>query len=274
MLTKNHWITSNICEKKHSDSFIFDAYLNPYPFKEMSFDEACTYTLQEICKDHKNLYLGLSGGMDSVFILNLFHKNNIEITPIIVAYGNEQEYIHAFRICNELNITPIVLTPNAEQFLKMYHRKIYVPFDGVGYNSTQTLFCAQYVVENGGTLITANHLFGDDNELVSNTAFANITEFDFYTDHVYKECNNIDFLLYTPEIAYASLPKEINIFWGTHKANLYNIQRRPKHKHRYPSALQGALVYLVNKLEKKSYSKNWTKSEIDNIFEGMKNERL
>lgn len=272
MLTKNNWITSNISEKKNNDLFVFDVFLKPYEFKEMSFENACTYTCIEINKHHKNLYLALSGGLDSEFILRTFHKNNIEITPIIVAFGNEEEYIHAFRVCNELNITPIILTSNEEQFLHMYYHKIYEPFDGIGYNATQLLFCARYVVENDGTLITGNHLLGDGDELISNVNFASANEWDFYTDHMYKECNNIDFLLYTPEIAYASLPKHCNTSWATYKSDLYQIKFRSKIRHRYSPALQNTISSLLNNMKRVKYYKTWTKDEISNIFERVKHE--
>lgn len=270
MITKNNWCTSNILEKLNDPLVEFDAYIKPYAFSDMSFDEACEFTCNEIYKHHKNLYLALSGGMDSEFILRTFHKYNIPIQPIIVLCGNEIESKYAFNACDELGVTPIVFTKSEDELFSFFRTHIYDKLGGIGYNCTQMLFTAEYVIQQHGVLITGNHFMGDGYEFSADECYASINEWDFYTDAIFKESHNIDFLLYTPEIVYASMPKH-NVTWCEYKAKLFNVEFRDKIKHSYSDSTREKIMDLLNSLPKRvPYRKNWSRQDFFNAFESVK----
>ena len=77
----------------------------------------------------KDLYLFLSGGLDSEYMVNVFHKLNYKFTPVIARYhgvddnGNELIYndhdnTYAFKICNDLNLTPLVIDFNLKDYIE------------------------------------------------------------------------------------------------------------------------------------------------------------
>ena len=98
MLTKNNWLTTNIYNRLNDPSCDFNIEINPHPFKKMDFQSAVDHTIEEITNKYSNLYLGLSGGYDSDFVMHAFCDRNVSITPIIVRCNNEKENRYAFEI--------------------------------------------------------------------------------------------------------------------------------------------------------------------------------
>lgn len=267
MLTKNNWLSSNISNRLTDPFLDFDVKFNLYPFSEMSFLEASEYTSNEIYKEHKNLYLALSGGMDSEYILRAFHKAHIPICPIIVCCGNEKENVYAYKVCNELNLIPVVINVSEETLLRYFVDHIYLKLKGIGYNTTQVLFAAEYARENKGVLITGNHFIGDGDEMISEEIYASSNEWDFYTD-VFN-CTNIDFFLYTPEIAYSMMPDEYTK-WNLYKQKLYGIEYRNKMKAIYSEKARNIIHRIIVSTGTKRASVIWTKSQFFDIFKEYK----
>jgi asparagine synthetase B (glutamine-hydrolysing) len=266
MLTKNNWITSNIYDRAFDKSVDFRVSLNPYEFKDINFIEASEYTCHEIYKDYQNLYLALSGGMDSEYVLRAFYRAGISITPIIVCCGNEKENQYAYNVCNELQIVPIVLKISEEDFLRKYY-EIYSKINGVGYNTTQVLFAAEYAQNVDGMLITGNHFIGDGDELIADEHYATLNEWDFYTD--FFSYKNIDFFLYTIEIAYSMMPRKY-VKWNMYKHELYGIEYRNKEKAIYSLSAKQILQRMSSSLISKQHGCKWTKQKFLSIFEKYK----
>lgn len=267
MLTKNNWLHSNIKNRLIDKTVGLQLSINLYPFYDMSFDEATDYTCVEIYKQHKNLYLALSGGMDSEYVLRAFHRNDIPIQPIIVCCGNENENKYAYDVCNELNIEPIVIHISEKEFLCYYLEHIYKNIRGVGYNSTQKMFAQKHACENDGILITGEHFLGDDSDLINDHAYMLSNEWDFYEDYYYED-KYINFFLYTAELVYSAAPR-VYMKWGEYKSLIYNINCRNKIK----AAYSKELTLLLQRLCKADYSKTsivWSKQKFLDIFEKYK----
>lgn len=266
MLTKNNWLQSNIKDRLIDNSVNLQLSISLYSFYDMSFDEATNYTCDEIYKEHKKLYLALSGGLDSEYVLRAFHRNNIPIQPIIVCCGNEKENEYAHTVCNELNITPIVLDVSERSFLEYFLQYIYKN-GGIGYNSTQRVFAHEYAYKNDGILITGENFLGDANQIINDYEYAFINEWDFYEELSFNQ-NYINFFLYTAELAYAIAPKDY-MKWNEYKSLIYNINKRNKFKAVYSSELS----LILQNLCKPNYNKTsiiWTKQKFFDTFEKYK----
>ena len=266
MLTKNNWLQSNIKDRFIDKSVNLELSINLYPFKCMTFNEAADYTCKEIYKEYKNLYLALSGGLDSEYVLRAFHRNNIPIQPIIVCCGNEKENEYAYKACNELQITPIIINVSERLFLEYFLQYICMN-GGIGYNSTQRVFAHEYACKNNGILITGENLLGDDKQTINDYEYAFINEWDFYEELSFNK-NYINFFLYTAELTYAIAPRNY-IRWNEYKCLIYNIEYRNKMKAKYSEELS----LILQKLSKPNNTKTsivWTKQKFFDIFEKYK----
>ena len=68
-----------------------------------------------------DLDLLFSGGIDSEIILRVYHDLKIPINVYIFKYENNynhKELVHAFKVCEELNVTPKVIDFNLEKFFE------------------------------------------------------------------------------------------------------------------------------------------------------------
>jgi len=269
MKTKNDWFTSNIAERFTDPGSPFDVNINLYPFKKIDFKSAVKLTIKEIANSYSNLYVALSGGLDSEFVLRAFNQLDISIIPIIVCYGNELENKYAYKVCKELSINPITISVSDNEYLECFTERIYKKFNGVGIHTTQVLFAADYVEKNNGVLITGNHLIGDGNEIISEENYASSNEWDFYVEYTHPSIVHIDLLLYTLEIAHASLPTSNGNTWKNYKSELYNIKHREKIKPTYSNDIIFKLQELHLKRPAFRYrtEKTWSRSEFNDIFQ-------
>ena len=272
MTTKNNWFTTNL-EKRSTDPRIgFEITFDPYPFKPMNFNSAVDMTVKEISNNYSNLYLALSGGYDSEFALRAFHKLNVPIKPIIVCFGNEIENAYAEKACKELSIEPIRINLTAEQFITYYRNYICNTLNSCGWHMTQALYAAEYSIKNNGTLITGNHFIGDDEDLISDKNFANSNEWDFYVRHLFKGLVNIDFYLYTVELAYSMLPEKDKdgMTWQKYKGELYNLEYRNKIRAKYPREVIDQIkelnVIRAGKFPSRT-GQEWSREEFYKLFE-------
>lgn len=248
MITKNNWLRSNIDSRLVDPSTNIDLVFDLYPFKDISFLDAANHACSEIYNDHRTLFLALSGGVDSEYVLRAFHRMKIPIQPIIVCCGNEEENKRAHELCNELSITPVVINVSEQDFLYYFLEYIYKKLNGVGYNSTQLLFAQEYASRNNGIVIAGEHLIYDDDSTITNKEYLVAHEWDFYGSSNF-DGNIINFFTYTPELVYSMFPK-IQTQWNIHRSILYNIPLRNKIRATYSDPL--------NKILKTISSNPWT----------------
>lgn len=271
MLTKNNWYVGSLQNRLTNPCADCTIEINPYPFQKVDFVQAAENSARQISEDYSNLYLGLSGGLDSEFTLRLFHKLGIQITPVIGSFSNDKETHYAHAVCKELNIEPVVINITTEQFIEYYYNEIFLKLNGVGINTTQACFVADYVQKNNGVLITGDHIINDGDEIISELRCAFSNEWDFYVSTLFPDLINVDLFMYTPQCVYSMIPHEQEHFtmaWKNYRSQLYNIPHRDKIK---PSYSEGILRLYNTIFQKRNCNPirnfRWSRKEINGIFE-------
>ena len=218
------WIQHNLNQRLIDKTLDFKFILISSKFKVMAFHDASDYTAQQIAALNIPLYLGLSGGADSEYVLLCFHRNKIPIIPIIVkTSGNELETSFAFHICHKLNITPIVLNLLDEDNIKLY-AYCFNKLNGGGMWGMSTILASNYAKKNNGILITGNHLIEENNISVQKI---DAHEWDFYSS-ILTNKNDINFFNYNPEIVYSMIYRINGLPSDEFKHTLYETSFRPK----------------------------------------------
>jgi hypothetical protein len=231
MTTHNNWIESNIHLRLDTPTIDYEVFIRPYPFKEMGFHEAADYTAKLIYEKHKKIYVALSGGADSDFVLRCFHRNGISVEPIIVkTSGNNEEMRYAFKACKELDITPTVLELNDAQYLKIYFDYIMKKIRGYGIFSVPGIHACEYAKRNDGVLVIGEHLLEGEkpDESGAITIRPASNEWDFYNECFVGKEYNIPFFMYTIELIHA-MTKAIHNHdtVAKFKCDLYGVEQRP-----------------------------------------------
>jgi hypothetical protein len=140
-----NWLDTNVKDRLLDKTIKYKAWFNPRKFEVMSFHEAADYTTKQIAELNVPLYLGLSGGMDSKYAFLCFHRNKIDIVPIIVkTHGNDYETTYAFHLCKKLNVTPIVLTISENEYVMLFNNLIADKLNGIGLNSVSSILAGFY----------------------------------------------------------------------------------------------------------------------------------
>jgi hypothetical protein len=270
MLTKYNWYSGSLQERFNNPCSDCTIEINPYSFQKVDFAEAVENAAKQIAEDYSNLYLGLSGGLDSEYTLRLFHKLGIPIIPVIGSYSNQEENYYAHVVCEELNIDPVIINIDRQQFIDYYHNEIYLKLNGIGRNTTQACFVAEYVQKNNGVLVTGDHIIGDGDEIISKDACAIANEWDFYISALFPKLINVDLFMYTPQCVYSMIPNKEEHFtmsWKHYRSQLYNMPHRDKIK---PSYDENFLKIYRSLIERRKCSPvrnfRWSQSELNDIF--------
>jgi hypothetical protein len=230
MSTHNNWVKQNLNERRDNPAASFKVEINPYYYKEMSFHDAADYTAKLISEKHDKLYLALSGGADSDFVLHCFQRCNLPINVVIVkTTGNDEELSYAYKSCEKFKIDPIILELSDKEYLNIYYEEVIKKIFGYGIYSVPSIVACRYAKENDGVLIIGEHMIEgqkpDETGVVRMRPAFN--EWDFYNEFLIGEEWNIPFFNYTLELACAMIGSinsdPIDVF----KANLYGIEHRP-----------------------------------------------
>lgn len=225
MGTHLNWFRSNIRDRIQDPKTDLRIEINPYEFTEMSFHDAADYTAHLIYTKHSNLYVSLSGGADSEYVVRTFHRNSIPITPILViTSGNAKELEYAFELCKELDYTPVVIELSDSDYLKWFHR-IVKEINGLGIYCIAPLIACQYAKDNDGVLVIGEHLLDTDKTTDKITPGAN--EWDFYNELFVGEEYNIPFFNFTIELSCAMIKSIQDLPLHVFKSILYGTKRRP-----------------------------------------------
>ena len=238
-MNANNWIYSNLSERASNPLIDFKVIFNPTGFKHLSLEDATIDVIEKISNISDNLFISLSGGLDSEYILRQFNEY-VCITPIIVSISgtinNKQEADYAYKVCKELQITPIIIECTDREYVRAFISDVLNVHHGVGINITPVVFAKRYAQKHNGILLTGEHCIDDDPFIIKGS----MCEWDFYFEHdnVYGP------LVYTPEIFYATVQQ----FDGTpvqqFKSRLFKLQYRDKMKIQIaPSTLS-----IINKI--------------------------
>lgn len=195
----NNWITFDYKNKHFS--------MNPVDLKFRNKQESIEYTVEQITNKYENLYVSLSGGLDSEFVAKCLYDHGIKFTPLIIDYAsNANERWWAYRWCYEHNVKPIII--------KLERNDIIANFPKISYKySTAFVSSIDFIVEAyvsklGGKLVTSTaepfdrvSSFNDD--LSTKTSdMLDFSTYDFMLDYHMPDKHAYNFLTYTPDLIY------------------------------------------------------------------------
>lgn len=240
MGTHNHWFKTNIHDRLTNPYTDLKVFIDDVRAKPMDFIDSCYDVAYRIRDLGKPIYIPLSGGLDSEFVLKIFLDLAIPVTPVIVSTpANVLESAYAFHYCKKRGVKPIVLEYTEADLIKTYYEDIFRKLNGYGFNSAAVLLAGRYIEEQGGIAIVGEHIIDDD-------CFG-VNEWDFYNDVLIHPDNSLYFFIYTPEIVCAMVkarrPEEPD---QEFKLRLYGLDFRPKIKYIYQRKADQAL-YEINK---------------------------
>lgn len=260
----DNWITVNT----KNQVFILD-FSN---FILMDKRSAVDHTVSNIIKRYDNLYLSLSGGLDSEFAAQSLYERGIKFTPVIVDFElNCAETWNAYYWCYEHKIIPDIIKISMNEIVEKFSEislNKNVPFV-----SSIDFIVEQYVSERDGHLIHScaepfnrKSVFTDK----LNTTVAHKLEFcsfDFAIDEVFPEKHPCGFLTYTPELLFSlinefdySKPAQVSM------SEFYGIRPRPKLHFLFNVGLHPHILHEALRIN--------TMIRIDSIILGDKTEFL
>ena len=119
---KNQWIKMRF-NRNYTTYYLdsdMDAYLVPYKASTVhGIEKASDNVAIDIANTYDNLYVGMSGGIDSEWVAKTFQRNNIPFTPIIYEAEDlmSADTWWARKWCSENNLTPIIIKEYLFQFI-------------------------------------------------------------------------------------------------------------------------------------------------------------
>ena len=265
IISENNWINDNLTKSGLMSDY--DVKFNLYPFKPLEFHTAAAEAATKISKKYQNLYVGLSGGIDSEYVLVCFEKLKIPIIPLIIlCEGNEEESKYAFKICKKLSLKPVVIECSNDKIIDICVNFIFKKINGIGFESATRAYAANYVKENEGTLICGEHIIGDGFALIKYSEYS-IDEYDAYDSAHFGD--EIGFFTYTPELTYSMISGNTldgeNMSWKEYKSILYGLELRAKMHYKYPEYIQ-KINHAMTESKKFKTGIRWKKDEILDIF--------
>jgi hypothetical protein len=198
-----------------------------------NFEEASNNNALLIANSFDNLYLCLSGGMDSEYVASVLLRNKIPFVPVLLKTKNNLgELWYAYHFCNKHNLKPLVLDYSTQNNKLLHTMLKYSKAAAIGI--TISFFphvVAEHVAVLGGSLITGyGEPFTNSNDYTSLTDDRlELEEHDFYLDINFNTQHPGGFLSYTPDMFFSlitHLPLGVNI--QAAKEQLYQVPGRSK----------------------------------------------
>jgi hypothetical protein len=223
MIGLNGWIEVN-------DSFCSFDFSK---LKILSKEESIDYTIENIQKNYSNLFLALSGGIDSEFAANCLLSSGVNFTPIIMDIkSNSIENWYAYKWCYENKKKPLVIEMTEFQIITSFPQialKKNIPFYAV-----IPIVLSEIVYSKGGSLILGGEEIICRDYFLKNKSFEKMSEnleTNKYAFSVELEDKGHvgGFLSYTPELFYNCL-SELNYTLDGQLAlcEYYGVLPRPK----------------------------------------------
>jgi hypothetical protein len=195
----------------------------------LGFSSAADYTAKLIGSNYKNIYLCLSGGIDSEYAATVLLRNKIPFVPVILdADFSRTEVQYAYKFCRSNRIAPQVIDYTGSSG----HHRLIKDLAAIAYSLKVPM--DQGLIPNliASLLPNANILtgYGDPFAVNTTSSIGNVNEFydhDYYL-HLSGEHPGA-FFSYTPELLramVAEMDTTKNI--QDAKEQLYNIGWRPK----------------------------------------------
>jgi hypothetical protein len=250
MTTENNWLTHNLRERLTNPNTDFNHTIKVDMFDDITFDEASTEVCYKLQAINPNIFLGLSGGLDSEYVFRKLHSLEIPFTSVIVqcpCYTKETQI--AFNLCKEYGVEPVVIEISEKEMFLYYHKNIYESFNGIGIGSVASITATEYAKNHNGIFIKSEHTIGD----IDGKVAIEMNEFDFYCNINYD--NSYNFFMYTPEIVYSLAKCMGNTDSQTFKCAMFNIPYREKIYPNYSPHIMVCYKYAISKRKYRPSSK-------------------
>jgi len=196
-ILKNNWFRTNI-EDWHKDinskiEYTYDAG----DFIPSNFADAAKKIALEIQAKYEHIYVAYSGGMDSEYVVRLFHENNIKFTPVCAWPAATRSIRDAYKVCEELNIKPITIKLNDDdiwEIIKEMNIKTYSIINQPAVYAVCKLAKKLYkdaIVVTGETAMDSNDRFRPQEQQQYNNLITKykdmILPFFYYNQHIIYE---------------------------------------------------------------------------------------
>lgn len=229
----NNWFKTNLKLGTNLNELPFEIELSVPAVLNNNFEQASDDTAKLIANTFDNLYLCLSGGMDSEYVALVLMRNNIPFVPVLLKTDeNLGELWYANHFCKRYNLKPLVIdyTNKSNALL----RTMFKYSNAASVKTTISFFphvIADYIESQGGSLITGyGEPFCNSNDYtVVTDDQLEIEEHDFYLDLTFGTKHPGGFLSYTPDMFFSlltHLPLGVNT--QVAKEMLYQIPGRSK----------------------------------------------
>jgi len=226
-----------------------EAYLRPTaPCTVVPWETAARNVAEDIYSTHKNIYVAMSGGIDSEFIARTFLELGIPFQPIIfkVSDLNALDIWWAEKWCRDNGVVPVIVEASVSDWVSRIV-KISKDFCGrFGSGSATISFVHDYVLERGGDLVTGAgflEYFPDENLDYMQTNFKDssmhnsdgtpkngylLHEPDMIQKIMYPSAP-FNFLSWNPEIVLSYVyHRDMTLDSAANKAKIMNCLPRPK----------------------------------------------
>lgn len=244
----NNWYTFQYQEGTFK--MLFDSALA----KPMSWDKASTYTAHKIAEKYDNLYLALSGGLDSEYVANVLWRNNIDFTPLIVCLPYSVDHHYAIKWCRDHQVEPEVIE------LELDDRRLYPEVERLisatglySHGCVINSLITNWVMQKGGYLITGEPTLGQRYNHKPITDLLDVWWIEFISQLVFPNYDHpAGFLNYTPEIFLSqALHLDTKLDDVESRAKLHGLPYRAKLSPPMPVLSDRMLhnIISINKLE-------------------------
>lgn len=195
--------------------------------------DAIDYTVNIICSQYDNLYLSMSGGLDSEFAAKSLFERGVPFTPVIVDFkSNSAETWWARKWCYEHKVTPHILDYDEFTFIQTCQH-ICQKYN-TAFISSIDFIVEEYVNNLDGHLIgpcidpfrRLNCYTDAFSSTEHNLEFAS---YDFMIDYYFPKKHPYSFLTYTPELLINSIENlDYSLPIQLALSRYYEVDARPK----------------------------------------------
>jgi hypothetical protein len=238
-------------------------------------EDCIDYTVEKITDNFENLYVALSGGLDSEFAANSLFERQVKFTPIIMDIGcNKIENWYAYRWCHEKNIKPLIISLTEEEVVKHFSKisqEMNIPF----YVSINVIL-SEIVKKRDGSLILGGEEFIDRDyflggELKKMSRHLSVCDHTFCVER--RDRSHVGgFTQYTSDLVF-NLLQEMNYEKPGQIAlsEYYNVLPRPKINSHLNLALSPTLKQAKSLLDKDKVISVYEMSSKDDFLSQAKN---
>lgn len=239
----NNWYRIDLNINKAPTLSSFEITFNHTTIADLDFQSAADAAALQIQENYqgRDLYIGLSGGVDSEFVADVFYRNKIKFTPIVSIIPGLTEYKYALYWCHKHQITPMVYDlHNNTDLVKVAAYALSRAPRAEFLHVAVGLMVAAKAIELGGVSLTGEPDLTYKTTAEFNSPIGNMLEMvveDVATEICFSQHQLPgSFFWYTPELvrAYA---RELNttVNYDIARSELYQVPYRPKQQQLTPN---------------------------------------